>query len=104
MDSKELKNKLSKLWKDTFHDSDDYVSLIFDNYYDPCFSECEETGGDVVAGLEYLGFKISAAKNDEGLTDKRHALISASGSKPIYVIATDETAEMLRRAKLLLNA
>ncbi len=58
---------------------------------------------DVVAGLEYLGFKINAAKNDEGLTDKRHALISASGSKPIYVIATDETAEMLRRAKLLLG-
>jgi len=58
---------------------------------------------DVVAGLEYLGFKISAAKNDAGLTDKRHALISASGSKPIYVIATDETAEMLRKAKMLIG-
>ena len=58
---------------------------------------------DVVAGLEYLGFKISAAKNDEGLTDKRHTLISASGSKPIYVIATDETAEMLRKAKMLIG-
>lgn len=58
---------------------------------------------DVVAGLEYLGFKISASKNDEGLTDKRHVLISASGSKPIYVIATDETAEMLRKAKLLIG-
>lgn len=58
---------------------------------------------DVVAGLEYLGFKINAAKNDEGLTTKRHALISASGSKPIYVIATDETAEMLRKAQLLIG-
>lgn len=58
---------------------------------------------DVVAGLEYLGFKIDAAKNDEGLTDQRHALISAKSSKPIYVIATDETSEMLRRARILLG-
>lgn len=59
---------------------------------------------DVVAGLAYLGFKIDAARNDEGLTDQRHTLISADDSKPIYVIATDETAEMLRRAKMLLKA
>ena len=38
MDSNELKNKLSKLWKDTFHDNDDYISLVFNNYYDPRFS------------------------------------------------------------------
>lgn len=59
---------------------------------------------DVVAGLEYLGFKIDAAENDKGLTDERHVRISAADSKPIYVIATDETGEMLRRAKLLLEA
>ena len=63
MDSKELKNKLSKLWKDTFHDSDDYVSLIFDNYYDPCFSECEETGGDVVAGLVGIPYEFGKLNN-----------------------------------------
>jgi len=68
MDSKELKNKLSKLWKDTFHDSDDYVSLIFDNYYDPCFSECEETGGDVVAGLVGIPYEFgNASRKIRGL-------------------------------------
>ncbi len=58
---------------------------------------------DIVAGLGYLGLKIDDTKNDDGLGDSRHALISATDSKPIYVIQTDETGEMIRRAKLLLD-
>lgn len=58
---------------------------------------------DIVAGLGYLGFKINDTKNDDGLDDKRHCVISASGSKPIYVIQTDETGEMIARAKKLLD-
>lgn len=60
---------------------------------------------DIVAGLEYLGFKINDTKNDDGIEDgKRHCVISANGSKPIYVVLTDETGEMIRRAKLILEA
>lgn len=62
MNSKELKNKLAKLWKDTFHDSDDYVSLIFNDYYDPRFSEYEEIGGDVVAGLVGIPYEFGNAE------------------------------------------
>ncbi len=58
---------------------------------------------DIVAGLGYLGFKISDTKNADGLGDDRHCLISAAGSKPIYVIQTDETGEMIRRALKLLE-
>lgn len=57
---------------------------------------------DIVSGLGYLGFKLSDTKNDDGLGDARHCVISGNSSKPIYVIATDETAAMIRRAKLLL--
>lgn len=59
---------------------------------------------DIVSGLGYLGFKIDDTKNAEGVGDGRHVNIAAKGSKPIYVILTDETGEMIRRAKLLLNA
>lgn len=60
---------------------------------------------DIVAGLDYLGFAINDTKNDDGIEDgKRHCVISDGESKPIYVILTDETGEMIRRAKLLLNA
>lgn len=62
MDSNELKNKLSKLWKDTFHDNDDYISLVFNNYYDPRFSEYEEAGGEVVAGLVGVPYEFGNAE------------------------------------------
>lgn len=62
MDSNELKNKLSKLWKDTFHDNDDYISLVFNNYYDLRFSEYEETGGEVVAGLVGIPYEFGNAE------------------------------------------
>lgn len=58
---------------------------------------------DIVAGLGYLGFKVSDTKNDDGFGDKCHCNIAASGSKPIYVIQTDETGEMIRRALALLE-
>lgn len=58
---------------------------------------------DIVAGLGYLGFKINDTKNADGLGDNRHCTISANGSKPIYVIQTDETGEMIRRALDLLE-
>lgn len=59
---------------------------------------------DIVAGLEYLGFTLDDQKNDAGLGDSDHINISAKGSKPIYVIHTDEAAAMLRRAEILLAA
>lgn len=58
---------------------------------------------DIVAGLGYLGFKINDTKNDDGFGNHRHCNIAASGSKPIYVIQTDETGEMIRRALALLE-
>lgn len=58
---------------------------------------------DIVAGLGYLGFKVSDTKNDDGFGDNRHCNIAANGSKPIYVVQTDETGEMIRRALILLE-
>ena len=57
---------------------------------------------DILSGLEYLGFKVNDTKNADGLGDDTHCLISAHNSKPVYVILTDETGEMIRRAQKLL--
>lgn len=35
MNTDNIKNQMMKLWKDTFHDSDDYIKLIFDSYFNP---------------------------------------------------------------------
>lgn len=58
---------------------------------------------DIVAGLGYLGLKINDTKNDDGLGDQQHVNIAAKNSLPIYVIQTNETDAMIRRAKILLD-
>lgn len=58
MNPADLKKKLMQLWKDTFHDSDAYVSLIFNKYYDPELVEYEESGGDIVA--DFSAFPINS--------------------------------------------
>lgn len=58
---------------------------------------------DIVAGLGYLGLKINDTKNDDGLGDQQHVNIATKNSLPIYVIQTNETDAMIRRAKILLD-
>ena len=52
--------------------------------------------------LEYLVFTMDDAKN-KGDFAERHTNIAADGSKPIWVIRTDEFEEMIRRANELLE-
>ena len=56
----------------------------------------------VVQKLGYLGFVIDEEKNT-GEMNERHCNIATVGSKPIYVIKTDESDEMIVRANELLN-
>ena len=56
----------------------------------------------VVQKLGYLGFTIDEEKNT-GDMNERQCNIAAVGSKPIYVIKTDESDEMIVRANDLLN-
>lgn len=51
MDSNELKRSMMKLWKDTFHDCDEYIDIVFDEYYSPEYVEYEEVDGRLVAAL-----------------------------------------------------
>ena len=53
--------------------------------------------------LGYLGFRLDEAKNENPEFTGHHALISASDSKPIYIVETDETAQMIFRAQELLK-
>lgn len=54
--------------------------------------------------LHYLGFKLDQAKNaDPDFGRKKHALVSVPESKPIYIVKTDETAQMIHRATALLD-
>lgn len=51
MNENDIKRKMMKLWKDTFHDSDAYISLIFDNYFNPDYIEYHEENGQIISAL-----------------------------------------------------
>lgn len=51
MKDQDLKEKMKRLWKDTFHDSDEYINLIFENYFNPEFVEYTEENGKLVSAL-----------------------------------------------------
>lgn len=62
----------------------------------------EEIRHMITQKLAYLGFALDAEKNS-GEIEGRHADLAADGSKPIWVIKTDEFEEMIRRAKVILD-
>ena len=58
--------------------------------------------GSIISKLEFMGFKI---KDDVSIDkSKRYANVAAEGSKPIYVIPTNEAAYMIKKAAELLEA
>lgn len=57
----------------------------------------------VTQKLGYLGFKLDNEKNENPIFEGRHAIISANDSKPIYIVMTDETDQMIYRAQAFLG-
>ena len=57
----------------------------------------------VAQKLAYLGLFLDDELNENPVFNGRYALISRSDSKPIYIIQTDETAEMVKQALALLR-
>ncbi|MDR2336736.1 MAG: DUF1464 family protein [Candidatus Nomurabacteria bacterium] len=53
---------------------------------------------DIMKQLEFLGFRIDETKNEEGLSGKTLVNVGKDIFKPIYVIKTNETDEMILQA------
>lgn len=51
MHSDDIKRKMMKLWKDIFHDTDLYISLVFDNYFNLELIEYVEENGRIISAL-----------------------------------------------------
>lgn len=69
MEESRLRKEMEKLWKDTFGDSDEYINLIFDAYFDPERVMYHEAEGYVDAALLSVpyAFKTSSGKTLNGL-------------------------------------
>lgn len=63
-DDQQLKAALMELWKDTFGDSDDYVRLVFDNYFKRDMVEFEIRDGRLIAGLLGVPYRLRRASKE----------------------------------------
>lgn len=63
MQNEEIKRKMMKLWKDIFHDSDAYISLVFDNYFNPGLVEYIEENGRIISALLGVPYEFGCGKD-----------------------------------------
>ena len=62
MQTEEIKRKMMKLWKDIFHDTDAYISLVFDNYFNPDLVEYIEENGRIISALLGVPYEFGCGK------------------------------------------
>lgn len=65
MNSTDIRKKMMGLWKGVFHESDAYISLIFDTYFDSSLVEYELQGEEMVAAL--FGIPYSFGNSERSL-------------------------------------
>ncbi len=58
-----VKSQMMLLWKETFHDSDEYVNLVFDSYFKPEYVAWHEDDGKVVSALLGVPYWFAAGKS-----------------------------------------
>lgn len=63
MELSKLKQEMKALWKENFHDSDQYIDLIFDAYFDEEMVEYDEENGQVVSALLGINYTFGIDKN-----------------------------------------
>lgn len=62
MQNEDVKRKMMKLWKDIFHDSDAYISLVFDNYFNTDLIEYVEENGRIISALLGVPYEFGCGK------------------------------------------
>lgn len=67
-DSINIKEGAEKLWMNTFHDSEEYVKLIFNTFYNDGLVECAVRDNKIVSSLLGIPFKFRYNKNRDCIT------------------------------------
>lgn len=63
MESAELRRKMMELWKVIFHDSDAYISLVFDTYFNTEYVEYYEENGKLISALLGIPYYFGNGRN-----------------------------------------
>ena len=79
MEEKEIKRQMMTLWAKTFHDSSQYIDLIFEHYFNPEYIAYFEEKGEIVSSL--LGIPYSFRNNGREL---RGLYLCGLNTRPDY--------------------
>ena len=74
MDINKLKKEMMKLWKKEFHDSDEYIKLIFDNYFQPSYICYREKEGRLIASMLAVPYQFGIAHKCADMEMKNQTL------------------------------
>lgn len=112
MEVTRLESEMKRLWKETFHDSDEYVDLLFAHYFNPRYIEYEETGegrlmasmlgipydltfnGHIAKGIYLCGLATEMAERRKGLMsrmiERMADRMEKEGFAFLFLIPSDE--------------
>ncbi|MDE7437965.1 MAG: GNAT family N-acetyltransferase [Muribaculaceae bacterium] len=62
MEDSIVRKEMMRLWKENFHDSDEYINLVFDAYFLPDMVEYEERDGKIVSALLAVPYSFGNAR------------------------------------------
>lgn len=125
MTDKELKKKYMHLWKETFRDSDAYINLYFDTYFNPEYAVYSEKDGELraallgvpyyfgnansrIRGLYLCGLATNAKYRSQGimteLIEKINLKAASDGFAFTFLIPSNEGLERYYRDRGYVNA
>lgn len=64
MEESIVKKEMMRLWKENFHDSDDYINLVFNTYFSPEMVEYEERDGKIISALLAVPYTFGNAHHN----------------------------------------
>lgn len=63
LDSRKVRQEVMDLWRENYRDSDRYVNLVFDAYFDSDFVECAYDGGRLTAAVMAIPYRFGNAES-----------------------------------------
>lgn len=90
MDKDVLKVQMMKLWKETFHDSDNYISLVFDTYFFPEFVAYRECNGRLLSAMLAIPYDFVYSEGTTDIDDVYSANFCCEGSVESNTVGNDK--------------
>lgn len=63
-----VKEQMMRLWKDTFHDSNEYINIVFNSYYNPDLCFTDKVDGEVISELMCVPYNLVLNNSEHNIS------------------------------------